>query len=102
MERSRKSVDPNLDIESDEEDSDHEQCIPRTPFIAAWLVPLIRPTITNAPMTFNENLKDVLKLYANDFASPRAFCKMQGLWPELLCLATDERMQSMSLRYGPS
>jgi hypothetical protein len=64
----QEDVDPNLDVESDEEDSDHEQCIPRTPFIAAWLVPLIRPTITNAPMTSNANLKDVLKLYANDYA----------------------------------
>ena len=42
--------------------------LPRTPFIAAWLVPIIRPAIADAPMTSNRNLKQILKLYGNDYA----------------------------------
>jgi hypothetical protein len=64
-----KDTDDSDDDEDDESgDSGDERCRPRTPFIAAWLVPLIRPAIADAPMTSNHNLKEILKMYGNDYA----------------------------------
>ncbi len=57
-----KESDEDPDAGSDN-DSDDERGIPHTPFIAAWLVPLIRPAIADAPMTSNNNLKEILKMY---------------------------------------
>ena len=58
----------NGDDELDNVDSDDEKGIPRSPFLAVWLVPIIRPAIARAPMTSNSSLKEILKLYGNDFA----------------------------------
>ena len=60
----------NTDAESDEDDAESgaERSILRTPFIASWLVPIIRPAIADAPMTSNKNLKEILKMYGNDYA----------------------------------
>ena len=39
-----------------------------SPYMAQWLVPIIRGTIANAPMTSNHHLKQLLLPYGNDFA----------------------------------
>ncbi len=39
-----------------------------SPYIAQWLVPIIRGTIANAPMTSNHHLKQLLLPYGNNYA----------------------------------
>ena len=63
--------DEDNDDDDDDEDNDsgrgdHRSC--RTPFVAAWIVPIIRPVIADAPMTSNKNLLGILKLYGNNYA----------------------------------
>ena len=73
VEDADRDVEPDDGEDDDDDDGGNdddgdERGIPRTPFIASWLVPIIRPAIADAPMTSNHNLKEILKMYGNDYA----------------------------------
>ncbi len=82
----------NLD---DVVDSDDEHGIPRSPFLATWLVPIICPAIAQAPMTTNRSLKEILKLYGNDY------CFTKSIVQKARTLAR-KRMEDMLLHWRMS
>jgi hypothetical protein len=45
---------------------------PRSPFLAQWFVPLIELIIKLCPNSSNKGLKEVLKVYANDYAMTKS------------------------------
>ncbi len=63
-----REVDGDDELDGEEVDSVDKRIKPRSPFLAIWLVPIIRQAITDAPMTSNQGLKEILKFYGNDFA----------------------------------
>ena len=65
--------DDDGDGDDDDDDDDdsgrvNDRSCRRTPFVAAWIVPIIRPVIADRPMASNKHLMEVLKLYGNDYA----------------------------------
>ena len=75
IEEKDKDIDDMSANDSDDDDDGKEKTRKEegrrshpSPYQAQWLVPIIRGTIANAPMTSNHHLKQLLLPYGNDYA----------------------------------
>ena len=64
--------DDNHSVYSDDDDLEEEKHVARSPYLAEWLVPLIRTTIAVTPRASNKFLLGVLGPYGNKYALTKA------------------------------